>query len=107
MNNIGIAVTLPEKTCDDDLCPFHGSLKIRGRIVKGIIFNATVGGNAVIEKQYFQYVKKYMRYEKRRNKLHAHLPLCIDVKKGDSVTLAECRPINKTASFVVIERTRK
>ncbi len=107
MNNIGIAVTLPEKTCNDDLCPFHGSLKIRGRIVKGIIFNATVGGNAVIEKQYFQYFKKYMRYEKRRNKLHAHLPLCIDVKKGDSVTIAECRPINKTASFVVIERTRK
>lgn len=106
MNNIGIDVKPPTKTCNDDLCPFHGQLKVRGRIIKGIIFNATKGGNAVIEKQYFHYVKKYMRYEKRRSKLHAHLPLCIEVEKGDSVTLAECRPVNKTASFVVIERTR-
>ncbi|MDP6641097.1 MAG: 30S ribosomal protein S17 [Nitrososphaerales archaeon] len=105
MKNIGIDVKPPEKTCNDDLCPFHGSTKIRGRIVKGKIAAAITGGNAVIEKQYFQYDKKYMRYEKRRSKLHAHLPLCIEVTKGDMVVLAECRPLNKTASFVVIERS--
>ncbi len=105
MKNIGIDVKPPKNACNDDLCPFHGSIKIRGRIVKGKIAAATKGGNAVIEKQYFQYVKKYMRYEKRRSKLHAHLPLCIEVAKGDTVVLAECRPLNKTASFVVIERS--
>ena len=28
---------------------------------------------------------------------------CIDVKEGDEVKIAECRPLSKTVSFVVIE----
>lgn len=105
MKNIGIDVKPPKKTCDDELCPFHGSTKLRGRIARGKIASAIPGGNAVIEMHYFQYIKKYMRYEKRRNKLHAHLPPCIEVEKSDTVTVAECRPLSKTASFVVIEKT--
>jgi small subunit ribosomal protein S17 len=105
MNNIGIEVKPPKKTCDDILCPFHGSTKLRGRIVKGLIASSIPNGNAVIERHYFQYVPKYMRYEKRKSKLHAHLPPCIEVKNGDIVTLAECRPLNKSASFVIIEKS--
>src|SRR3972149_6004228 len=101
MKNIGIAVNPPSKICLDDLCPFHGNTNVRGILVKGKIASATPSGNAVIEKQYFHYIKKYMRYEKRRSKIHAHLPSCIEVVKGDTVTIAECRPLNKTASFVV------
>ncbi len=104
MKNIGIDVKPPSKACDDDLCPFHGSTKLRGIIIQGKIASATSGGNAVIEKQYFHYIKKYMRYEKRRSKIHAHLPGCIEVAEGDNVTIAECRPLSKTASFVVIEK---
>lgn len=105
MKNIGIDVNPPSKTCDDTLCPFHGTTKLRGRMVRGKVASAKPGGNAVIEKQYFNYIKKYMRYEKRRSKIHAHLPPCIEVEKGDTVTIAECRPLTKTASFVVIEKT--
>ena len=35
--------------------------------------------------------------------LHAYLPECIDVTEGDEITIAECRPLSKTVSFVVIE----
>ncbi len=104
MKNIGIDVKPPKMTCKDKCCPFHGSTKLRGRITQGKIASTKLGGNAVIERDYFQYIKKYMRYEKRRKRLHAHLPPCIEVKKGDEVTVAECRPLNKTASFVVIEK---
>ncbi|HER54639.1 MAG TPA: 30S ribosomal protein S17, partial [Candidatus Bathyarchaeota archaeon] len=34
----------------------------------------------------------------------AHCPPCLDVKAGDKVRLAECRPISKTVGFVVIEK---
>jgi small subunit ribosomal protein S17 len=104
LKNIGIDVKPPKKSCDDSLCPFHGSTKLRGRLVKGKITSAKSGGNAVIERQYFQYMKKYMRYEKRRKKIHAHLPPCIEVVKGDTVTIAESRPLTKTSSFVVVEK---
>ncbi|MCL4437013.1 MAG: 30S ribosomal protein S17 [Thaumarchaeota archaeon] len=104
MKNIGIDVKPSSKSCEDELCPFHGSTKLRGRLIRGKIASAIPGGNAVIEKQYFSYVDKYMRYEKRRSKIHAHLPPCIEVKKGDTVTIAECRPLTKTAAFVVIEK---
>ena len=45
-----------------------------------------------------------MRYEKRRSKILAHNPPCIDAKKGDKVKIAECRPISKNVSFVVVEK---
>lgn len=104
MANIGINVKQPTKTCEDDLCPFHGSTKLRGRLIRGKVASAISGGNAVIERHYFSYVKKYMRYEKRRSKIHAHFPPCIEAGKGDTVTIAECRPLTKTAAFVVIEK---
>jgi small subunit ribosomal protein S17 len=104
MKNIGINVKPPNNTCDDDICPFHSSTKLRGRLIKGKVASAVLGGNAVIERQYFSYVNKYLRYEKRRSKIHAHIPSCIDVKEGDNVTIAECRPLTKTAAFVVIEK---
>ncbi len=33
----------------------------------------------------------------------AHVPSNIDVSEGDEVVIAECRPISKTVSFVVVE----
>ena len=36
-------------------------------------------------------------------KVHAFLPSCIDVKEGDEVKIAECKPISKTVSFVTVE----
>ncbi|MEM3436905.1 MAG: 30S ribosomal protein S17 [Nitrososphaerales archaeon] len=104
MRNIGIDVKPPAKSCNDELCPFHGSLSIRGRILEGKTVSIKAKDMAIIEREYLHYIKKYMRYEKRRSKIHAHLPPCLGVKEGDSVKIAECRPLAKTISFVVIER---
>ncbi|MCJ7793949.1 30S ribosomal protein S17, partial [Candidatus Bathyarchaeota archaeon] len=34
----------------------------------------------------------------------SHNPPGIDVKEGDRVKIAECRPISKTVSFVVVAK---
>ncbi|GIU72527.1 MAG: 30S ribosomal protein S17 [Candidatus Nitrosocaldaceae archaeon] len=101
--NIGINVKAPEEECNDELCPFHGSLPIRGRLFNGIVVSNKAKKMVVIEREYTYLIKKYKRYERRKSKIHAYLPECIDVEIGDKVTAAECRPLNKTASFVVIE----
>jgi len=104
MKNIGINVKPPAKSCDDRFCPFHGSLGIRGRILEGKTVSIKAKNMAIVEREYLHYIKKYMRYEKRRSKIHAHLPPCLEVNEGDHVKIAECRPLAKTISFVVVER---
>jgi len=103
--NIGIpGVTPPTTTCNDPLCPYHGKLSIRGRIIEGTVVSSKMNKAIVVQRDYLYYVPKYKRYEKRRSKIHAYKPPCIEVKEGDLVKIAECRPISKTISFVVIER---
>jgi small subunit ribosomal protein S17 len=51
-------------------------------------------------------VTKFNRGERRRSRVSAHIPPCIEVKDGDSVMLGECRPLSKTMSFVVVEAKR-
>jgi small subunit ribosomal protein S17 len=79
-------------------------LRVRGRLLKGRAVSVKGKGLAVVEREYLHYIPKYMRYEKRRNRLHAHLPPCLNVIEGDAVTIAECRPLAKTVSFVVVEK---
>jgi small subunit ribosomal protein S17 len=52
-------------------------------------------------------VKKYKRYERSKSKVHAFLPDCIAVNEGQKVKIAECRPLSKTVSFVVVEGDNK
>jgi len=58
----------------------------------------------VVERNYLRYMQKYERYEKRSSRYVAHASPCLGLKAGDKVTIAECRPISKTVSFVVIEK---
>jgi small subunit ribosomal protein S17 len=58
----------------------------------------------VVRRDYLQYVPKYKRYERRHGHVSAHSPSCLEVKQGDHVKIAECRPLSKTVSFVVIEK---
>ncbi len=51
-----------------------------------------------------QFSSKFVRYERRHGHIPSHNPPCIDVKEGDRVKIAECRPISKTVSFVVVEK---
>ncbi len=102
--DIGIDVKPPEKECDDPNCPFHGNLPVRGQMLVGTVVSDKMDKTVVVEIQRYHYVKKYERYEKRRTKIHAHNPPCINAKKGDKVKIMECRPLAKTVSFVVIEK---
>lgn len=102
--DIGIDVTPPEKECNDENCPFHGHLKVRGRVFVGRVVSKKEK-TITIEWDYLRYVPKYERSERRRTRVYAHMPPCIDAEKGDTVKIAECRPLSKTKNFVVVEKT--
>ncbi len=94
----------PKKTCNDRNCPFHGSLPIRGRVLEGLVVSAKMDKTVIVQHDFLRYVPKFMRYERRHSRIPSHNPPCIDAKEGDRVTIAECRPISKTVSFVVVEK---
>ena len=83
--NIGLNVAVPEKDCDDVNCPFHGSLSVRGQVITGKVVSERMQGTVVVERNFLHKVQKY------------------DAKIGDEVKIAECRPLNKTTSYVVVE----
>ncbi|AGK60155.1 SSU ribosomal protein S17P [Archaeoglobus sulfaticallidus PM70-1] len=103
MRDIGYDVKPPEKECDDENCPFHGKLPVRGQMLRGKVVK-TYEKSAVIQREHIRYIPKYERYMKKRSKLHAHNPPCINAKVGDTVTIIECRPLSKTKSFVIVEK---
>jgi len=94
----------PKKSCDDRNCPFHGRLSVRGRVLDGIIIGAKMDKTVVVRRDYQLYVPKFKRYERRHSHISAHNPPCLNVKEGERVRIAECRPISKTVSFVVVEK---
>jgi small subunit ribosomal protein S17 len=102
--NIGLNVKPPEKECKDKNCPFHGKLSVRGRIFKGKVVKDRAQKTVVVMWKYYNYIPKYERYERRNTKVSAHNPECISAKKGDIVKIAECKPLSKTKSFVVVEK---
>lgn len=101
---IGIDVPDPETECDDSNCPFHGTLRVRGRIINGIVTSHKMQKSVVVRKDFLFYVKKYKRYERRHTTISSHNPPCIDAREGDNVTIIECRPLGKTISYVVIAK---
>jgi len=106
--NIGIpGVVPPTKECEDPYCPYHGALSLRGRILMGNVVSTKMHGTIIIQRDYNYYVSKFQRYERRRSRVAAHLPPCIEVTEGDMVRIAECRKISKTVNFVVVERIVK
>ncbi|MFZ0011461.1 MAG: 30S ribosomal protein S17 [Halobacteriota archaeon] len=101
--NIGFDVVAPTEECKDSNCPFHGTLSVRGQVIDGTVMSDKTARTVVVQREYLKYIPKYERYEKRKSKLHAHNPDCVAAKTGDRVSLAECRPLSKTKSFVVIK----
>jgi small subunit ribosomal protein S17 len=101
--DIGLDVQQPAKECTDPKCPFHGVLPVRGQVLKGVVVSDKMNSTVVVQRAFVKKNVKYERYEKRKTKVHAHNPPCLSAKMGDNVTIAECRPISKTKSYVVIE----
>jgi len=102
--SMAFTVKKPKKVCNDRNCPFHGSLSIRRRTLEGVVVSNKMEKTLIVRRDYLHYVPKFKRYERRRSHIPAHVPPCITVKEGDRVRIAECRPISKTVSFVVIEK---
>lgn len=94
----------PDRECDDINCPFHGTLSIRGRMMEGVVVSDRMQKSVVVSIEYTRYYPKYERYARMNSRITAHNPPCIDAKRGDKVKIAECRPLSKTKSFVVVER---
>jgi small subunit ribosomal protein S17 len=106
MRDSGLDVRVPDKACDDPKCPFHGNLSVRGQVFNCTVVSDRMDSTVVVLREFEKKIRKYERIEKRRSKIHAHNPSCIDAKMGDKVKIAECRPISKTKSFVVVEVLR-
>lgn len=101
--DIGIDVEPPKSACKDKHCPFHGRLSVRGTMLDGVVTSTKMQGTAIVQREYLRYIPKFERYEKRTSKYLAHSPPCLQAKQGDRVTIAECRPLSKRVSFVIIE----
>ena len=103
--HIGLAVKTPTKKPLDNQHnnPFAGSLTIHGKIFEGVVTKAKAKDTVVLERNAPIYFTKFRRYGRSKNKIHAHVPSNLDVHEGDTVIAAECRPISKSVSFVVVE----
>jgi small subunit ribosomal protein S17 len=99
-------IKTPNERCDDKNCPFHGSLKVRGRTLDGVVVSDKMSNTVVVRRGYIRKIPKYERFERRASKLHAHNPPCIAARVGDRVRIMECRRLSKTKSFVVVQKRR-
>jgi len=106
MSTAGLELSPPKRVCADERCPFHGHLKLRGRILRGKVVSVVERSFVVIQMEYLHKVRKFSRSERRRSRLTAHLPPCLDASLGDMAAVAECRPLSKSISFVVVESKR-
>lgn len=102
---IGLNVEEPEETCADENCPFHGELSVRGQTIDGEVASTDMDKTVIVEREYDVKVPKYDRLMKRRSRIPAHVSPCMDVDVGDTVTIAETRPLSKTKSYVVVSVT--
>ncbi|RBI63935.1 30S ribosomal protein S17 [Halomicrococcus sp. NG-SE-24] len=100
---LGLNVPEPEETCSDENCPFHGTLSVRGQTLEGAVASTDMDKTVVVEREYDVTVPKYDRQMKRRSRIPAHAPECMELSEGDTVRIAETRPLSKTKSHVVVE----
>jgi len=99
----GLGVEPPKETCEDQNCPFHGTLKVRGKTFTGKVISDKMQRSVTVEWSGFRSIPKYERYKKTKTAVIAHNPPCIDAKEGDIVMIGECRPLSKTKNFTVLK----
>ena len=89
---------------DYETCPFYGELSVRGQILEGEVVSTDMDKTVVVQREYDVTVPKYDRKMKRRSRIPAHVPGVLDpLAVGDTVRIAETRPLSKTKSHVVVE----
>ena len=100
--DIGLGVSAPSRSCDDRHCPVHGHLTVRGSVFDGEVVSTAMAKTVVVRRELSRKDQKFERLRRVRRKYSAHAPPCLAVRAGDFVRIAECRPIAKTVSFVVV-----
>lgn len=89
---------------DYETCPFYGELPVRGQILEGEVVSNDMDRTVVVQREYDVNVPKYDRKMKRRSRIPAHVPEVLEpLTVGDTVKIAETRPLSKTKSHVVVE----
>jgi small subunit ribosomal protein S17 len=73
-------------------------------MLEGTVISDKMEKTVVVRRDYLKYVPKFKRYERRHSHISAHNPPCVHAKEGDRVKVADCRPLSKTVSSVVVER---
>jgi small subunit ribosomal protein S17 len=76
-------------------------------VLEAVVVSDKMDKTVIVRRDIIKYVPKFKRYERRRSHISAHNPPCINVKENDRVRIAECRPISKTVSFVVVQKLGK
>ena len=79
------------------------SINTHGRTFVGTVIAAKMNKTATIEWNRTRYLPKYERTATERSRVKAHNPPEIDAKKGDIVSITECRPLSKTRHFIITE----
>ncbi|OYT31045.1 30S ribosomal protein S17 [Candidatus Woesearchaeota archaeon ex4484_78] len=100
-------IKAPEMDCHDKNCAFHGTIKVHGRLITGVVKSAKPRKTVIVEVKRKVYIKKYERYADKTTRLYAHNPECLSAKEGDIVRIAQTRPISKTKNFVVLEVVKR
>jgi small subunit ribosomal protein S17 len=90
--------------CDDKNCPKHGSLRVYGGVIEGIVVSDKPKNTVIIVRDYLYYVPKYERYERRKSRISVHRPPCMSIKTGDRIRAGKCRKVSKTKAHVVLEK---
>jgi small subunit ribosomal protein S17 len=103
---LGLGVPVPVNECKDRKCPFHGEVSVRGKVLTGRVASAKMANTIVVERELLKFIPKYERYARRRSRIAAHRPPCLEVQVGDIVRIMECRPLAKTVHHVIIEKVR-
>ena len=84
---IGIEADVPSSACQDKQCPFHGNLKLRGKVFEGLVLSTKMQKSAIVSWEGTKFVPKYERYKKKRTKVPVHAPSCLQVSEGDKVRI--------------------
>ena len=56
---IGIDVKEPKKSCNNEKCPFHGTLPVRGKLMEGKIVSDKMNKPVVVRKEFMTKLDKY------------------------------------------------
>ncbi|EKE36942.1 archaeal ribosomal protein S17P protein [Entamoeba nuttalli P19] len=109
---IGMGFVTPAEaikgTYIDKKCPFTSDVSIRGRTLSGIVKSCHMKRTIIVRRDYFHYVSKYQRYEKRHKNIAVHCsPAFRQLKEGDHVVIGQCRPLSKTVRFNVLKFTSR